>query len=100
MLRDPSHRDHARAVEMVLSRADAAISKHSLDVTHRVEDPDRQALEELKALRKLGTLREKLLELYGPNGLDRLETLESAETAQRMAAAKVIDGQATEVSPR
>ena len=65
-------------------------------MTHRTEDPDRAALEELKALRKLGTPREKLLELYGPNGLDRLEILEVAETAQRAAQAKVIEGKVIE----
>jgi hypothetical protein len=96
LVRDPEHRDHARALDMVLSRADPAISKHSLDVTHRVEDPDRAALEELRALRQLGTAREKLLDIYGPNGLDRLEALEAVENAQRATAAKIIDGQAVE----
>ena len=93
MVRQPEHRDHARAVDMVLSRADPAISKHSLDVTHRTVDPDREALEELKALRQLGTSREKLLDIYGPNGLDRLEALEALENAQRAAAAKLIEHQ-------
>jgi hypothetical protein len=32
MIRDPSHRNHARAVDMVLSRVDAVISKQSIDV--------------------------------------------------------------------
>ena len=98
LIRDPSHKGQERAVLALVDRIEPATSHHSVHVTHRTEDPDRQALEELKALRKLGTSRQKLLELYGPNGLDRLETLEAAETAQRMAAAKVIDAQATEVS--
>ncbi|MGB6536054.1 MAG: hypothetical protein WBF58_08840 [Xanthobacteraceae bacterium] len=96
MIRDPRHRDHARAVAAVLDRCDPAISKHSIDVTHRHEDPDRAALEELKALRQLGTPRQKLLELYGPNGLDRLEALEAVENAHRAAAAKIIDGEVME----
>jgi phage terminase small subunit len=91
MVRDPSHRDHARAVDMILSRADPAETRHSVDVTHRTIDPDREALEELKALRKLGATRDKLLELYGPNGLDRIEALEAVENAQRAAAARVIE---------
>jgi hypothetical protein len=91
MIRDASHRDHARAVGMLLDRVDPIATRHDMVVTHRHEDPDRMALEELKALRKLGTAREKLLELYGPNGLDRLETLEAAEIAQRAAAARVIE---------
>ena len=91
-VRDPLSRDHARFVDMFMSRGDPVISKHSLDVTHRTIDPDREALEELRALRKLGTSRDKLPELYGPNGLDRLEALEAVENAQRAAAAKVVDG--------
>jgi hypothetical protein len=91
MVRDPQHRDHARAVEMIISRTDPAISKHSVDVTHRHVDPDREALEELKAARQLGATREKLLELFGPNGLDRLEALEAVELAQRATAARVIE---------
>jgi len=39
-------------------------------------------------LRKLAPSRDKLLELYGAKGLDRLEMLEAAEIAQRAAAAE------------
>jgi Terminase small subunit len=95
---NPEHRDHARFVDMFFSRGDPAVSKHAVDVTHRTIDPDREALEELRALRRLGTTREKLLELYGGNGLDRLEALEAVENAQRAAAAKIIDGNAIEHS--
>ena len=91
LVRSPQHRDHGRAVFGLLDRLDPVQTRHSIDVTHRVENPDVVALEELKALRQLGTPREKLLELYGGNGLDRLEMLEAAETAQRAAQAKVIE---------
>jgi predicted DNA-binding WGR domain protein len=91
VIRDPKHRDHMRAVALVLDRTDPLISKHIVDVTHHKVDPDREALEQLKALRKVGATREKLLELYGPNGLDRIEALEAIELAQRSAAAKVIE---------
>jgi phage terminase small subunit len=91
MVRDPTHRDHARAVAMIMDRVDPTESKHSIAVTHRTIDPDREALEELKAARTLGASREKLLELFGANGLDRLEALEAVENAQRAAAAKVIE---------
>jgi len=96
VVRNPEHRDHMRAVAAVLDRCDPVVTKHSVDVTHRHEDPDRAALEELKALKQLGTQREKLLELYGPNGLDRLEALEAVEDAHRAAAAKTIEGRAME----
>lgn len=96
MIRDPEHRDHARAVAMVIDRCDPAVTKHSVDVVHRHEDPDREALEELRALRHLGATREKLLEFFGPNGLDRLEAIEAAETAQRAARAKIVEGKVIE----
>ena len=91
MIRDPTHRDHARAVAAVLDRCDPVVTTQKIDVVHRHESPDQRALEELKALRKLGTPRSTLLELFGPNGLDRLEMLEAAEIAQRAAAARVIE---------
>ena len=96
VIRDPQHRDRMRAVAAVLDRCDPVVTRHSVDVTHRHEDPDRAALEELKALRQLGATRDKLLELFGPNGLDRLEALEAVENAQRATAAKVIEHDATE----
>jgi hypothetical protein len=99
VVRSPDHRDHMRGVTALLDRVDPIVSKHSVDVVHRREDPDRAALEELKALRKLGTPRTKLLELYGPNGLDRLEALESVELAQRSIAAKVIEHEPIDVMP-
>ena len=96
VIRDPQHRNHTRAVAAVIDRCDPIETKHSIDVTHRTIDPDREALEELKALRRLGTGRDKLLEIYGPNGLDRIEALEAIENAQRASAAKIIDGKAIE----
>jgi hypothetical protein len=99
LVRDPSHRDHARALDAVLSRADPieSHSRHSMEVVHRTIDPDREALEELRALRHLGTPREKLLTLFGHNGLDRIEALEAADTSRRADSAKVIEGKTIEM---
>jgi hypothetical protein len=93
----PEHKDHARFVAMALDRADPIETKHSMEVVHKVVDPDTEALEELRALRQLGTPREKMIEIYGGNGLARLEALEAADTAQRAQNAKVIDGEAVEI---
>lgn len=94
LVRNPSHRDHMRAVDAVLSRADPieSHSRHNIEVVHRTVDPDQEALEELRALRHLGTPREKLLTLFGHNGLDRIEALEAADNARRADVAKVIEG--------
>lgn len=97
LIRNPDHKDHARAIGMVLDRVDPMTTNHSMTVTHKVVDPDQEALQELRAARHLGATREKLLELFGANGLERLEALEAAENAQRAASAKLIEGTAQEV---
>jgi hypothetical protein len=96
LVRDPTHKEHGRAIAMLLERTFPAENRHTVEVTHKVIDPDQEALEELRALRQLGTGREKLLELFGHNGLDRLEMLEATDQVRRAAAAKVIDAQSVE----
>jgi hypothetical protein len=80
---------------MVLDRADPVESRQFVEVVHRTVDPDQEALEELRALRQLGTSHEKLIELFGSNGLDRIERLEAADKLRRANEAKVIDHVAT-----
>jgi hypothetical protein len=94
LIYDPGHKDHGRAIALALERFDpaATLSHHSADVVHKIVDPDVEALEELRALRQLGTPREKLLELFGTNGLDRIERLEASDQARPAATAKVIEG--------
>jgi hypothetical protein len=98
LVRNPEHKDHARGIAMVLNRVDPEITRHDMNIVHRVIDPDQEELEELRACRALGTPRTKLLELFGGNGLARLEQLEAADTERRAASAKVIEGKAIEVS--
>jgi hypothetical protein len=92
LVRDPKHRDHMRAISEVLSRSDPVVTKQDISVVHRLVDPDQEALEELRALRQIGATREKLVELFGGNGLARLERLEAAELSARAEAARVIEG--------
>jgi hypothetical protein len=91
LVRNPEHKDHVRAVAMVLARTDPEIQQHDMNVVHRIIDPDQEALEELRAARSLGATREKLLQLFGGNCLPRLEQLEAQEVERN---AKVIDGDA------
>jgi hypothetical protein len=97
IMRDPTHRDRARVAMAFVDRADPIVTKQDISVTHRHIDPDQEALEELRALRHLGTPREKLLALFGHNGLDRIEALEAADTSRRADAAKVIEGKVVEM---
>jgi hypothetical protein len=97
VIMDPTHKDHVRACDIVLSRADPVETRHKMEVIHKTVDPDQEALEELRALRQLGTPRKTLLELFGHNGLDRIEALERADAARRADEAKVIDGEVIEL---
>jgi hypothetical protein len=94
IIRDPKHRDHGRAVLSLLDRVDPVINKQDISVSHRIIDPDQEALEEYRAMLELGTPREKLLTLFGHNGLDRIEALAAADISRRAEAAKVIEGKA------
>jgi hypothetical protein len=93
MVRDPSHKDHIRAVAMIMDRTDPVTTHQSVDVTYRHVDPVAEEIAELRALRELGTSRTKLEELFGANGLARLEKLEADDAAQN---AKIIQGKVIE----
>jgi phage terminase small subunit len=91
LVRNPDHRDHARGIALVLARTDPEVARHDVNVVHRIVDPDIEALEELRALRHVGTPRDKLLELFGGNGLARLEKLEAEDNARRADKATIVD---------
>ena len=97
-IRNPNHQAHAKFVSMLLDRTDPQESKQLVEVTHRTLDPDQESLEELHALRSLDTPRPKLIELFGSNGLDRLERLEAADKVRRANEAKMIDAEVIEVT--
>ena len=80
MIRNPEHKDHARAVSMSLDRSDPITTHQEISVTHKTVDMDQEGIEELRALRKLGVSHEKMVETFGGNGLARLEALEAADT--------------------
>jgi phage terminase small subunit len=98
LVRNPEHKDHARGIAMVLARTDPEITRTDMQVTHHIVDPDREALEELRAARALGASRETLIGLFGGNYLPKLEQLEATELDRRAASAKVVDGEVIEAA--
>jgi phage terminase small subunit len=92
LLQNESARDHGRAVMAGVDRLVPITTTQKIDVTHRLIDPDQEALEELRALRQLGVSREKMIETFGENALPRIERLEAADNASRAEQAKVISG--------
>lgn len=68
------HKDRMRAAAMVLERTDAPVQKIEGNITHtHVLDHEAEALNQLRSLMALGVAREKLIEVFGQFGLERLE---------------------------
>jgi phage terminase small subunit len=93
LIRDPSHRDHARAVGMLLDRVDPVMTRHDMRVAHehRVTlSMDDEAYEQFKALKALGVSPERMRAVLGGNTIPKLERRLAAET-------KTIEGDSTDV---
>lgn len=77
LLDKPNHRQHAKAIEMTLSRTGFA-ERTALDVnvSGRVEvSHTNEAVEQLRMFRDMGVAREKLVEMFGFSGLERYERM-------------------------
>jgi hypothetical protein len=107
MVEDPNHRDHARAVGMVLDRVHPVETHHTVEVHHTV-DHNAEALDQLALMKRLNVAHEKLVEMFGYSGLGRYERLleerEGSKQSSDSAAAaspdpRVIEGTAVEVKP-
>jgi hypothetical protein len=86
------HKDVARVALAVLERTDPTIQKHEVEVTHLI-DHEQEALDQLRSLRALNVAREKLIELYGAFGLERLEKKLAIENK-----GNVVDAEFSEVA--
>jgi len=61
-----------RAALAILERTDSVTQKVSVEHTHKI-DHEAEALNQLRSLKALGVAREKLAEVFGQFGLERLE---------------------------
>ncbi len=94
LIEDPTHRDHARGISMVLDRVHGVEQRHVVDVHHHV-DHDAEAVAQLRMLKGLGVAQDKLIETFGFTGLPRYERLLALEDAKK--APRVIEGTAVEI---
>lgn len=92
LVEDPSHKDHARGIAMVLDRVHPVETHHAVDVHHHVVDHSAEAVAQLRMLKSLHVPREKLEEVFGFSGLSRYERLLEIEDAKKLP--RVIDGTA------
>jgi hypothetical protein len=85
-----NHRDHARAIDMVLSRVAPIETKHVIDVRHH-RTLDEEALAALETMRSMNMTNEQLISFFGEAGLRRYEGMLADK------AKPVIEGEAVEV---
>jgi hypothetical protein len=71
---DKFHKDRLKAANLILERADPTTQKIEVAHSHQV-DLTTETLEQLRFLKSLNVGRDKLIEVFGPQGLDRYEQL-------------------------
>jgi phage terminase small subunit len=90
VMNDPMHKDRLKAASMILQRIDPVETKHSVEVTHKI-DHDAEAVAQLRMLKSLNVAREKLEEMFGFTGLSRYEQMLALEDAKQ--AGPVVDAE-------
>jgi hypothetical protein len=93
LIEDPTHKDHARGIGMVLDRVHPTEQRHVVDVNVRV-DHDAEAIAQLRMLKSLEVTREKLVEVFGFSGLSRYEKMLELADGRK---GPVIEGTAVEI---
>lgn len=94
LIEDPSHKDHARGIEMVLSRVHPTETHHRVEV-HHVVDHDAEAVKQLRMFKSLDVPRSRLVEVFGAIGLSRYESM--LEIADAKNSPRLIEGSAVEI---
>jgi phage terminase small subunit len=92
LIEDGSHKDHMRAIDAVLARTHPITTQHTVTVEHRI-DHDAEAVAQLRTLKGLGVVKEKLIEVFGFSGLGRYERMLEAEDIK---AGKLIEAKAND----
>jgi hypothetical protein len=95
LVEDPEHKDHARAVAMILDRVHPAETRHTVAVHHHV-DHDAEAVNQLRMLKSLDVPRAKLEEMFGFSGLSHYERLLELGDQKKP---QLIEATATEITP-
>jgi hypothetical protein len=89
IMADVKHKDRLKAATARLDRAYPLTTHSHVTVEHI--DHDAEAVGQLRVLKGLGVTHEKLVEVFGTNGLTRFERLLALEDGKRADAAKVIE---------
>jgi hypothetical protein len=94
LIEDPTHKDHARGIGMLLDRVHPPELRTTVDVHHHV-DHTAETLLHLRYLKSLNVSHEVLEREFGFSGLGRYERLLELEDAKK--AGKLIEGKAAPI---
>lgn len=72
ILDNQHHKDRARTALAILERVDPTVQRQEIEVTHTINH-EQEAIEQLRTLKALNVAHEKLIEIFGSFGLERLE---------------------------
>jgi phage terminase small subunit len=97
LVEDPTHKGHERALTEILARVHPIETRHTVDVVHHL-DHDAEAVAQLRMLKSLGVVQEKLVDIFGFSGLGRYERMLALEDAKKGGV--TIDATAIEVKER
>lgn len=96
IIADPSHRDRLKASMAVIERHDPVAQRIEGKIEHtHVIDHEAEALNQLRTLRALNVAHEKLVEVFGAFGLERLE---ARLALQDQSAAPIVDAEFVEIA--
>lgn len=96
------HRDQLKAAMAVINKIDPDITRVQGEVhhTHEVVDHTAEGIVQLRTLQSLGVAEEKLVELFGVNGLERFRRLMATEdTAKAAKDRNIVEAEYTEIAP-
>jgi hypothetical protein len=89
---DVASKDRLKAANLILERIDPVAQRVEVEHTHKI-DTTAERLEQLRFLKSLNVAREKLLEVFGSNGLDHYEQL----LIEQDKKSAVVDAEFTEI---
>jgi phage terminase small subunit len=93
IIRNKKHKDNYKASIALIHQIAPPEQRVSGEIrhTHEVIDHDAEAITQLRMLQSIGIAEDKLIELFGINGLARYRRMIKAEEDAKAAAAQIID---------
>jgi hypothetical protein len=90
---NPKHKDYYKANQTLMHQIVPPVQHVSGEIhhTHELVDHDAEAMVQIRMLQNIGITEEKLVGMFGVNGLARYRRMITAEDNAKAAAAQIVD---------